>query len=380
MRGSAAGSPGGSRRPAVVQVMGWRSRQYGSFERFLVALTHRLDAEGAASHFVFPAQPSSRDFVSDSRAEFHALPSPRSPTDPRFLLALRRLLKTIDATHLHAHFGVDAYHALAVARSGGVQLRFVTQHITPGTSRLTASRARHRWLARQVLRYFAVSRHVADRLCALGVPPAKIDLCYLGADPGAYRPDSAVRVAVRQELGVHPSQRVVLSTSHLRPGKGTELLPEVAAALSTDPGDVVVLVAGDGPLRGALRRSAQERGLSPDRFRLLGVREDIPRLLAAADLFVFPTSASEGLPLGTLEAMAAGVPVVASAVSDLPALVGGTARLVAPGDAGALVNACRWVLGSPEEARRLADAGRRLVLGRLNVTRAAERHVARYLE
>lgn len=373
--------------PSVVQVMGWRSRQYGSFERFLVALSRSAAARGVRSHFVFPAPPASARFLADAVADVHVLPPARGPVDPAAAARLAALLRRVGATGLHAHFGVDAYLALGVAAALRVDRRVTTKHITPSGSR--ASRLRHRWLAARVDTVFAVSQAVADRLAALGVPGSKISVAYLGVDPRTYRPDPATRAAVRGELGLPPERPLVLCTSHLRPGKGVELLPRLAADLADlanadGPGcpadrcfPAVVAVAGDGPLRSRLEEEARRLGLA-DRLRLLGVREDVPRLLAAADLYVFPTSGSEGMPLAPLEAMAAGVPVVATAVSDLPRLFP-TAALVPPGDPAAFADACRRALTDPAGSRRSAERARRIVLERLTVDAAVQAHLGCYL-
>jgi len=365
------------RRPAVVHVMGWHSRQYGSFERFLVALAQSCDRSGLESHFVFPDAPDSCAFVRDAPAAIHLISSPAGVGDPRFARRLGGLLRRLRPTHLHAHFGLDAYEALATAATFGIPARFTTKHITPSSSR--ASVVRHRLLAALVEAVFAVSSDVGDRLAALGVPTRKLEVVHLGVDPDAYRPDPTAGDALRAELGLAPRTRLVVSTSHLRPGKGVELMPGLAAALAQQPGGACVLVAGDGPLRAALEAESRRRRLGADRIRLLGLREDVPRLLAAADVFVFPTVGSEGYPLGPLEALAAARPVVASGVGDLGRSLAGGAEIVPPGDERALVAACRRLLADPARAQALGAAGRRLVTERFSTRRAADRHVAVYL-
>jgi glycosyltransferase involved in cell wall biosynthesis len=109
------------------------------------------------------------------------------------------------------------------------------------------------------------------------------------------------------------------------------------------------------------------------------VREDVPELLAAADVFVFPTSTDEGLGLGPLEALSAGVPTVCSAVGDLPLLLRDAAALVPPGDLASLVRACRELLADREKTARLAENGRELVRARLNVASAARFYLEHYL-
>jgi glycosyltransferase involved in cell wall biosynthesis len=361
----------------IVHVMGWRSQQYGSFERFLVALASRCAELGARTHLVFPSEPVSRAFADDVPAELHVVPSPTRSWDPRFAIELGRLLRRVDATHVHAHFGVDAYHAVATGVLLRVPARYGTKHIAPGSANRYGVRVRHRWLGDHVRTLFAVSHQVGKALVELGVPARKVEVCYLGVDPAAYARSEAVRAEVRRELDIPEGSRVILSTSHLRAGKGVELLPGLAAGLAKAGEDVTVVVAGNGPLRAELEAQAYES--APGRLRLLGVRQDIPRLLASADLFVFPSSGAEGLGLGPFEALAAGVPVVSTTVSDLGSLLTGSALLTAPGDGAALTVACRRLLGDVRLADTLRARGLELVKDRMNVARAAERHVQHYL-
>jgi len=246
----------------------------------------------------------------------------------------------------------------------------------PGTSKLTLAGPRHRWLAAQADVFFAVSDRVAAALLALGVPPEKVVRVYLGVDIDAYRPTPERRAAARTMLGL-ADERVVLCTSHLREGKGVELLPPLAAGLAEDPGNVKVIHAGGGVLRESIERAAAALPNHP--LQLLGVRQDIPDLLASADLFVFPTTGNEGLPLGPVEAMAAGLPIVASAVSDLPAIAGDALHLVPPGDAAALLDACRMLLADRNRAAALGQRAQDAARARFSVEAAVDAHMARYL-
>jgi glycosyltransferase involved in cell wall biosynthesis len=124
--------------------------------------------------------------------------------------------------------------------------------------------------------------------------------------------------------------------------KGPRVLLEALAAL---PG-LRCVIAGEGPLRGALTAQAAALGLG-DRLKLLGQRENLPAVLAALDLLVHP-SLEEGLGQVVVEAMAAGVPVLVSAAGGLPEVVGDTSVPVPVGDPGALARAI---------APRLADPG-----------------------
>jgi glycosyltransferase involved in cell wall biosynthesis len=340
--------------------MGWRSQQYGSIERFLVRLAGAINGAGGRMHVAFQDEPASAAFLSDLDADVHVVPAASGFLDRRYAGRVRSLLGTIEPTHVHAHFGVDAYLGLRAARAMGVPHRYFTKHIKPGGWR-TLAPLHHRWLASQVEAFVSVSADVAHDLEQVGVPSDKLEIIRFGVDPDAYRLDPAAGAAVREELGVSSSHRLVLSTSHLRAGKGVELLPGLAAALASDPGDTTVLAAGAGPLREELEALARSLSLTDREFRLLGVREDVPALLAAADAFVFATDDHpEGLPLGPLEALASGVPLVSTAVSDLPLVLGDAAWLVAPGDGDELIRATRSALADGRTPEREAAVDKAL--------------------
>ena len=118
------------------------------------------------------------------------------------------------------------------------------------------------------------------------------------------------------------------------------------------------MIAGEGPERSALEAQARTLGLA-DRVVLLGYRDDVCDLLASCDLFVLP-SLFEGLPLSVLEAMAAGKPVVATAIggTDEAVVHGETGLLVPPADAASLAKAIRTALSDPRLSQRLGAAGR----------------------
>jgi glycosyltransferase involved in cell wall biosynthesis len=166
----------------------------------------------------------------------------------------------------------------------------------------------------------------------------------------------------------------LLFVGRLRIRKGVEVLLEALAALAREQRRVRLLIAGDGEQLEALRARAGELGLGNDRIRFLGrVRAGQVRwLLARTGALVVP-SIYEGMPLVVLEAMAAGVPVVASRVSGIPEVVldGATGWLVPCEDPPALARALRAVLDDPQEARRGGEAGRRRVDERYRPRHAA---------
>ena len=154
------------------------------------------------------------------------------------------------------------------------------------------------------------------------------------------------------------SVRTIITVANLRPEKNHEtLLAAAAVLLRTRPG-LRFQIVGDGPRRADLEELSHARGLGAH-VEFLGHREDIPTLLAAADVFVLP-SRSEAFPNGAIEAMAAGLPVVASNVGGLRDLIqnGRTGVLVPPGNPEALAGALQSLIDNPAGAEALGRAAR----------------------
>jgi len=163
---------------------------------------------------------------------------------------------------------------------------------------------------------------------------------------------------VREELGIPPDARLIGSVGHLRPEKAYEVLVEAMPLLS-DP-DAHLLIAGEGAERSMLEDLALRLGVS-ERVHLPGARSDVPDVLAALDVAVC-CSDFEGGPLAVMEYMAAGLPIVATAVGGLPELIrdGETGILVPPRDPPALARALDAVAADPAEAAALGAAAREL--------------------
>ncbi len=195
----------------------------------------------------------------------------------------------------------------------------------------------------------AIGDAVADSvLVEYGRPPAAAIANGIRLDD--YAVSTATRDAVREALGLARGEFTFLVAGRLGEQKNHRLLVE---AMGHTGG--TLLVAGDGPLRSALEVQAAPLGR---RVRFLGVRRDVPALLAAADALVLASS-WEGNPLVVMEAMAAGRPVVATAVGCVPELlVDGTGILVRPGDAGSLRGAMLTLERDPGAAAAMGRRGR----------------------
>lgn len=215
--------------------------------------------------------------------------------------------------------------------------------------------------------------YLLDRLPDLD--PERVRVIHVGVEVDRYAPGAGAEVAGEipggSDAGNRPSDGtpLILTVASLRPYKGIPVLLEACYLLGQAGVPFRCRVAGDGPVRSELEALATAYGLD-DRVRFLGaVPEDrVPRLLSEASVFVLPSVVQEdgqmdGIPVALMEAMAAGVPVVASDLSGIPELVedGVTGILVPPDDPEAVAAAVRSVLDRPRRARELAERGRQEV-------------------
>jgi sugar transferase (PEP-CTERM/EpsH1 system associated) len=178
-------------------------------------------------------------------------------------------------------------------------------------------------------RFATVTRDLARWLVdVVGIPARKVLTIQNGVDTTRFTADG--REVARRLMGLDENAIVIGSVGRLDPVKDYPSLIEAFARLAPDHPESTLLLAGDGPERDALTALVAKTGLG-ERIRLVGERGDVPALLGALDLFVLP-SIAEGMSNVILEAMASGVPVVATAV-------GGNAELVQDGITGRLVPA-----------------------------------------
>ncbi len=213
-----------------------------------------------------------------------------------------------------------------------------------------------RLLALLVTEFVAVSRDLARWLVEdVGVPAAKVTQIYNGVDAEAFSP--ADKEAARRALGIRDGALVIGTVGRLDPVKDHRGLLEAFGRIAHHPHAQLVIV-GDGPRRAALERDRGALGLD-GRVLMLGERQDVAGILRALDVFALP-SLGEGISNALLEAMASGLPVVATRVGGNPELVDHdvTGMLVSPRSADALAEAFARYLSDPALIRKHGEAGR----------------------
>jgi glycosyltransferase involved in cell wall biosynthesis len=288
-----------------------------------------------------------------------ALPLPR-PRDPAFADTIGTYLRACPAEvfHIHVGFGKENFDGARAARRAGVRAVVQTQHL-PWLLGGHRPRVRLFRALQPVDRLIAVSAAERRTYERIGVPSELFTTVPNGVRPRGPGPG---RAATRAALGLAPDAPVVLTVGRLTVMKGqrhlVDAVPDLAAAF---PGLRVVII-GQGHLHAALTRQAADLGVG-EVVRLPGHRTDARMLLDAADVFVLP-SRQEAMPLVLLEAMDAGLPVVATRVFGSAEIVvdGETGLLVAPRDPQALGEAIARLLADPALRSRYAHAGHRRYL------------------
>jgi glycosyltransferase involved in cell wall biosynthesis len=261
--------------------------------------------------------------------------------DPRVWMRLRRVIREWKPDIIHTHSYVMRY-TLPVTGCAAVH----TVHNVAAKEVDRIGRAIHRYAFRRGVATVAVSHEVARSFAEVyGFPPTATILNGIATER-FYRPQA--REEWRRANGFSPDDVLIVSVARLEPQKNPLAL---VAAFERLPEGFHLVLVGDGSLRPQLTGRA--------RVQLLGVRDDLPELLSAADVFAL-ASDWEGHPIAVMEAMAAGLPVVATAVGGLPEIVSAQAgRLVPRGDMNALeralleVSAQRRTMGV--QARRQSE-------------------------
>ena len=270
--------------------------------------------------------------------------------DTKALLRLRGLVRHADVVHAHGlRAGLLAAVALRTMRRRPALVTTVHNLVLDKGRRARAYDVLEPIAVRHADVVLGVSADIEDRARAQGAR----DVRHAYVPAPELRPPGRSAEDVRTELQAHGRPLVVV-VARLHPQKGYPVLLDAAAGWTTRYPVPLVVAAGSGPAHDQLAARIANEGLP---VRLLGHRSDVADLLAAADVVVLP-SQWEGQPLTVQETLRAGVPLVATAVGGIPAMVGDAAMLVPYGDAAALSAAVSRVLDDDDLRRSLGIRGR----------------------
>lgn len=290
----------------------------------------------------------------------------RGPLDLVTALRLARLARARRIALIHTHSSVDGWCGGIAGRLAGIPVvrsRHLASAVRPGLN----ARIVYGWLPSRVI---SSGRHIRDELIALsGGDPARHVSIPAGADAERFHP-GVDPAPVRRELGLDAADQVVGIVAVLRSWKGHEILIEACErALGALP-RLRLLIAGEGPRRGAIEAQLARSPLGA-RARLLGHRDDVPALMRAMGVCVLPSLKNEATSQVMPQAMLVGTPVICSSAGGLTEVVedGVTGRVVPPGDVEALARALAAVWAEPERTRAMAERARAHALERLTFER-----------
>ncbi|GAA4338954.1 glycosyltransferase family 4 protein [Streptomyces venetus] len=345
-------SPHGQSPLRTVQVLGGGNAASSAHVRSLAA---GLVARGVKVTVCAPFEADrAYDFRGVGADHVHV---PRS-SDPVSVAALRAACANADLVHAH---GLHASFRTVLALSGR---RVRTPLVVTWHDRAHADGARAhllRVLERRVVKAATVvlgtTSALVDRARRTGARDARLAAVALPGPRRPVEPDDPdrLRSKVRAELGAI-GRPLLIAVGSLERHRGYDVLLDAARVWRRlDPVPLVV-IAGEGPLRGELQERIEQEGLP---VRLFGRRDDITELLAAADLALLPSRSEEARSVLAQEALHARVPLVATAVGGVPELVGDAAELVPCGDAEALADSVVRLLGEPERRELLREKGAR---------------------
>jgi glycosyltransferase involved in cell wall biosynthesis len=286
-----------------------------------------------------------------------------------------------DVLHSHKH-GSNAWGAL-FKRIGRVPVFVAHEHTWSFEGRPARKFLDRNLIGRAATRVVAVSNADRQKMIELeGLPPDKVVMIPNGIPDPITAPGAGV--AVRDELGIAHDAPVIGTVATIRPQKALEVLIEATAALRERFPDAATLIAGGdvggSQLRDELTARAAALGVT-ENVRFLGLREDVPAVIDALDVAVC-CSDFEGSPLSVMEYMEGARPVVATDVGGLGDLIGDGVHgyLVGPRDSAALADRIGALLGDPELARKLGEAGRERRRAEFSIDATAARVGALYEE
>lgn len=292
----------------------------------------------------------------------------RGGADLKAVWKLRRLLCQGRFDVLNTHSGHDSLVAGLAGRLAGTPLIVRTRHLALAVTSL----ATYKWLPHRVV---AVSDWVRRYLVSVGVPESHAVTIYTGIVP----PPPVARSTLRDELGLADDDILIGTVAILRFEKGHKELIDAALPLLAERPKVHLVFAGDGPVYDRLLAYIAEQGLR-GRVHLLGLRRDIPNVLAGLDFFALATW-QEALGTSFIEAMAAGLAVIGTAVDGVPEVIqdGVNGLLVPARDQTALTQALYKLVDDAELRHRFGTAGQEITRTRFSVSTMAAEMEAFYL-
>jgi L-malate glycosyltransferase len=301
----------------------------------------------------------------------------REGNDPYLVVDLYRLLKRERPHVVHTHQWGTLLEGAVAARLGGVPYHVHGEHGTLDTRRRNVWAQRILW--RRVDRMLSVSSRLAERMARnIGFPLSRISVIRNGLDLNRFQPRED-KASAKLALGIGPNTLLIGTVGRTVPVKDHATFLRALALLQSTGTRCSVVIAGTGPLLEETKQLAKSLDLHD--VRILGTRDDVEAVLPAFDIFVL-SSRSEGLSNTIQEAMACGLPVVATQVGGADELVvdGQTGILVPPGNPEAFADALATLVHDVELRKRFGGAGHARARSHFGLGRMIREYEDMYLD
>jgi len=297
--------------------------------------------------------------------------------DIRTIWHIRSYLKKNKINIIHSHGYKANFYSLLAATANNIAIITTCHNWLSVNYKMKI----YEWIDKKVLSKFnkiiVVSDEIEEKILNADILPAKVIKINNGIGIGKYRGQNKRR-DIRAQLGIGEDTVVVGSVGRLDNNKGISQLLMAAKLLLHEFNNIVFLIVGDGPARQKLCDESENMGIN-DHVIFTGYSNDIPAILSAIDIFVLP-SFIEGLPMVLLEAMAAGKPVIATRVGEIPRVLehGKSGIIVEPGDIMQLKDAVKSLIKDNELLCSLAEYANERVEKEYSSKRMATHYVKEY--
>ncbi len=281
--------------------------------------------------------------------------------NPVLIFKIWRMLKKIGVDIVQTHNWGTALEGILGAKLAGISGIVHAERGTIEDKERNKGLQRFLWgFADQVLSVSEAHRKKVASI--IGFPHEQIKGIVNGVDTERFFPNPGIKGEIRKKLGLKKSSLCIGTVGSLRPVKNQSLLIKACSAILPHFDQVEVLLVGEGPLESQLKQEVQILGLS-ENIHFAGGQSNIPEILNALDIFVLP-SLSEGMPNVVLEAMACGIPTIATAVGGAPEVIEGGKNgiLIASEDERQLTRILKELILNHEKRQTLGIEGRRRVL------------------
>ena len=349
-------------------------RTWRGGEQQCLYLLQGLKEHNIACHLVCPP-----DSPLEERADRSGIPvfpiSMRGETDLAAVFQIRCLVRKGRYHIVHSH--TSHAHTLAFLASAGIQtVRLVTRRVDFSIFRhsfLQLSGIKYRYMADF---YIAISHEIKRVLVNDGLAPHRIFVVHSGVDLDRFARISSHHL--KKEFSIGNEEKIVLNAAHLAGHKGQKYLIEAIPLVLREVPLARFFIVGEGELQSELVHLTDYLGLK-DKVVFTGFRKDVGAFYNLADLFVM-SSVKEGLGTAVLDALALGLPVVATRAGGIPESVfhDRTGRLVPPGDSAALAKEIIYMLKQPNEARRMGSRGQIIAREHFSIQAMIERNIDVY--